>query len=137
MPKRRFLLEDRSTTQGSSPTPNREDPPTGPPPTASAAARSDPANAAYVKRTYTIRADQDEAITVALARAQLGQGERLRLKGKKRSEIIEAALDLSGFNQAYIEGHSRLKLNDPAGSGPGGEERADRGSSGKPEHADR
>ena len=75
-------------------------------------ARSHPHNAAHVKRTYLIRADQDEALKVALARAELGQEEKLH--GRQQSQIIEALLDQGGFNQDYVDGRGRLRLEGSA-----------------------
>lgn len=94
MTKRPFITENSSTTDAA---------PAAPDP-----ARSHPENAAHVKRTYLIRADQDEAIRVALARAALDEEEAVQ--GKKQSEIIEALLDLGGFNQDYVDGKSPLRL---------------------------
>ena len=94
MASRRFIVRELSTSFTLSTTP----------PTARSHAR----NPAYVKRTYLIRVDQEEALKVALARAELGQEQRLQ--GRQQSQIIEALLDQGGFNQDYVDGHGRLRL---------------------------
>ena len=54
-----------------------------------------------IKRTYQIRPDQDRALGVALANQVLGQDEA---HGEGHSQIIQALLDLHGYNARYLDG---------------------------------
>ena len=54
-----------------------------------------------LKRTYTLRRDQDRALGVALLRQTVGED---RAHGADRSEIVRALLDLHGYNARYLDG---------------------------------
>ena len=54
-----------------------------------------------LKRSYQIRPDQDRALGIALAKQQLGQDVA---HGDGQSQIIQALLDLHGYNARYLEG---------------------------------
>ena len=54
-----------------------------------------------IKRTYQIRPDQNGALGLALAHQRVG---RDVAHGEGRSEIIQALLDLHGYNARYLDG---------------------------------